>query len=54
VPDIVTAILAAMGQGEDARPALIPRVRANLGYLEKRELVARTGNGLMVSWVLRP
>jgi len=51
--EVVTAVLEAMGHGEEARPALAPRVRTNLQYLEKqREKVAKSGAGRGARWTL--
>ena len=49
---IVTAIIRAGGHGEGARAGVAPRVRGNLGYLHRREKVAKTGNGKTVRWSL--
>ena len=43
--EIVTAILEAGEHGEEARPAMAPRVRGNLAYLGARRLVVKSGNG---------
>jgi hypothetical protein len=50
---IVTAVLAAGGHGEAARPALAPRVRGNLAYQEGREAVTKAGRGKTVVWCLK-
>lgn len=50
--EIVSAILAAGGHGEGARPTMASRVRGNLAYLERRGKVLRTGNGKGVLWSL--
>ena len=34
--EVVTAIIAAGGHGDGVRPTVGPRVRSNLGYLERR------------------
>ena len=52
VPDIVTAIITAKGFGDDARPALFPRVRTNLDYLAKKGVVAKSGAGTYAMWGL--
>jgi hypothetical protein len=43
--EIVSGVLAAGEHGEDARPAMAPRVRGNLAYLERRGVVRKSGNG---------
>jgi hypothetical protein len=50
--DVVTALLKAGGHGESARPALTPRARGNLCYLEKRRKVSKSGRGMAVKWTL--
>ena len=50
--DIVTALLAAGGHGETARPALGPRVRGNLAYQEKRGAVVKAGKASSALWTL--
>jgi hypothetical protein len=50
--DITSAILAAGGHGESARPSVMPRVRGNLAYLHNREKVIKSGNGTEVRWRL--
>jgi hypothetical protein len=52
--EVVTAVLAAGGLGESARPALAPRVRGNLAYLETSKKVVKTGKGRGVLWALLP
>ncbi len=49
---VVTALLAEGGHGEEARPAMTPRVRGNLCYLEKRGAVVKAGRGKAVTWRL--
>jgi hypothetical protein len=49
---IVAAILAAGGNGEEARPAVMPRVRGNLAYLHNLGLVRKSGNGPTTRWTL--
>jgi len=51
--EIAAAIVTAKGYGEEAMPALIRRVRANLSYLLRREAVTKTGNRLTARWGLR-
>jgi hypothetical protein len=51
-PALVTAILAAMGQGEEARRAIAPRVRGNLAYHQKRGMVVKVGDGREARWEL--
>jgi hypothetical protein len=43
--EIAAAIAAAKGYGEEAMPALIRRVRANLSYLLRNDRVAKTATG---------
>jgi hypothetical protein len=50
--EIASAVLAAGGHGEAARPTVAPRVRGNLCYLERRGKVTKTGNGKGVRWQL--
>jgi hypothetical protein len=52
--EIVTALLAATGHAESARPALAPRVRGNLAYHERRGSVVKSGRGMSVKWALSP
>jgi hypothetical protein len=47
---IVTALLEAGGYGESARPALTPRVRGNVAYLEKRGAVVKSGTARLATW----
>jgi hypothetical protein len=49
---IVTALLDKGGHGESARPALAPRVRGNLAYLQGRGTVTKSGKGSAVLWSL--
>lgn len=51
---IVTAVLAAGGHGESARPSVAPRVRGNLAYLERRKKVRKTGSADGAKWILLP
>lgn len=50
--DIVSAVMAATGSGEQARAAIKPRVRGNLAYLGSRGSVMKLGRGAAVRWVL--
>jgi hypothetical protein len=50
--DITTAILEAGGHGEEARSAVMPRVRGNLAYLHRRRKVDKSGTGKGVRWSL--
>lgn len=50
--EIVTAVLAATGHAESARPALAPRIRGNLAYHERRKGVVKSGRGMSVKWTL--
>jgi hypothetical protein len=49
---VVTAVLAAGGHGEAARPALAPRVRGNLAYQEGRGAVTKVGKARSATWTL--
>jgi glycosyltransferase involved in cell wall biosynthesis len=49
---VVTAVLAAGGHGESVRPALAPRVRGNLAYLEGRKSVVKTGTAKSACWAI--
>jgi hypothetical protein len=49
---IVTMLLEAGGYGESARPALTPRVRGNLAYLEGRGAVVKVGKAGSATWAL--
>ncbi len=49
---VVSALLEAGGHGEETRPAMTPRVRGNLAYLEKAGKVAKDGHGKGVIWSL--
>lgn len=51
--EIVTSVLAAGIDGEDARPALRMRVRGNLGYLERWGKVLKLGARAAARWRLR-
>jgi hypothetical protein len=51
--EIAAAIVAAKGYGEEAMPALIRRVRANLSYLRRQERVAKTGDRMTARWSLQ-
>jgi hypothetical protein len=50
--EIAAAIVAAKGYGEEAMPALIRRVRANLSYLRRQERVTKTGDRMTALWSL--
>ena len=50
--DVVTAIMAAGRHAESARPAMTPRVRGNLAYLERRAKIVKSGRGKSVAWAL--
>lgn len=51
--EIAQAIVQAKGYGEEAMPALIRRVRANLTYLLRdRGAVQKIGNRLTARWAL--
>lgn len=50
---IADAILNAGGHGEEARKVVMPRVRSNLGYLERRGKVVKVGSGTGAQWQLR-
>lgn len=50
--DVTTAVLQAGGHGESVRPAMTPRVRGNLCYLEKAGKVTKDGRGQSVTWSL--
>jgi len=53
-PAICDAIIAAKGYGEEAKHALIRRVRANLSYLLRHGRVQKIGNRLAARWRLPP
>ena len=50
--EVVSALLAAGGYGESARPSLAPRVRGNLAYLERAGKVTKTGQASTAHWAL--
>jgi hypothetical protein len=50
--EIAAAIVTAKGYGEEAMPALIRRVRANLSYLLRNDRVTKTGNRMTARWAL--
>lgn len=51
--DVVSALLLSMGHKETARPALAPRVRSNLQYLQRKAgTVAKIGGGGAARWTL--
>ena len=53
VSEIVTAIIAAKGHTESARPALTSRVRGNLSYLWRRQRsITKAGKGPAARWSL--
>ena len=53
--DVVTGVLAALGHGEAARPAMRARVRSCLQYLcRDRQLVVKTGSTRAARWALAP
>lgn len=49
---VVTALVAATGNDETARPALAPRVRGNLAYQHGRKAVVKVGDGRETRWAL--
>ena len=49
---IVTGLMAAQGHDESARRALTPRIRGNLAYLQRRDMVEKQGSGASVKWAL--
>src|SRR5262249_35223638 len=51
-PAIASAIIVAKGYGEEAKHALIRRVRANLSYLLRHGRVEKTGNRMTARWRL--
>ena len=52
-PEIAQAIIDAKGYGQEAKTALIRRVRANLSYLlRKRDMVKKIGNRQFAKWRL--
>ena len=48
--EIVTSVLASGEHGEAARPAM--RMRGNLGYLERRGRIIKTGERKSARWAL--
>jgi hypothetical protein len=51
--EIAAAIVAAKGYGEEAMPALIRRVRANLSFMQRNGgRVTKTGNRMTARWTL--
>jgi len=53
-PEIAQAIIDAKGYGQEAKHALIRRVRANLSYLlRKRGAVVKSGERLTAKWQLQ-
>jgi len=54
-PQIADAIIAAKGYGQEAKHALIRRVRANLSYLMRHwHSVLKSGSRLTARWRLAP
>ncbi len=52
--DVITSVMLALGHEEASRPALGPRVRANLQYLlRQRDEVQKIGSGRDARWALR-
>jgi hypothetical protein len=49
---IVAAIIKAGGHGPGARSAVMPRVRGNLAYLNRRQKVIKSGSGKATRWTL--
>jgi hypothetical protein len=49
---IAAAIVEEKGYGEDAMPALIRRVRANLSYMLRGGRVVKEGNRMTARWTL--
>ncbi len=51
--DVVSAVMAAQGHDEAARPALAPRVRTNLQYMARRNgSVVKLGDRRTTKWKL--
>ena len=50
--EVVSAVIAATGASESARPALAPRVRGNLAYHEGRGVIVKQGSGKAARWAL--
>ena len=50
--DIVTAMLAAGGHGEEVRRTVAPRVRGNLAYLQRQGKVKKEGEQREAVWKL--
>jgi hypothetical protein len=50
--EIAAAIVTAKGYGEEAMPALIRRIRANLSYLLRNHRVTKAGNRMTARWSL--
>ena len=49
---IVAAIIKAGGHGPGARSAVMPRVRGNLAYLQRRGKLIKRGEGKATRWTL--
>lgn len=52
IPQIAEAIAQAKGYGEDARSAMMLKVRATLGYQRRHGKVAKTGKHRAARWRL--
>jgi len=50
--ELVTAVLAKGEYNEDARPALLPRIRSSLLYLRTRERIIQLHKGRKAMWKL--
>lgn len=51
-PQIAQAIIDVKGYGDDAKSALVLRVRANLSYLLRHSRVEKIGNRMTARWRL--
>lgn len=51
--EIVSALLAAGGHGDDARKAVAGRVRGNLAYLKRQGKVSKAQDGKEARWSIR-
>lgn len=49
---IAAAIVEEKGYGEEAMPALIRRVRANLSHLLRNDRVTKAGNRMTARWAV--
>jgi hypothetical protein len=47
---ITSQVIAAGGHGQSARRALMRRVRGNLAYLQRRNMVLKIGDGRETRW----